>query len=123
MTLIPVTLETIKDLDDGRVAAAFALELKRAVNDCMDRPGDANARNVYLECKLTPVIGDDGQCEGANGEFQIKSKVPTRKSKTYSFGLNKKGFLYFSDESPDNVNQTTIHEMDASGRVRRNGAD
>lgn len=112
MAIVQLTLDTLKDLDDGRVAVAFMHELKRAVLDCMDRPGDKNARTVSLEFKLTPVVADDGQCEGAEGEFAIKSKVPTRKSKTYSFRTTKAGQLSYSEHSPENVDQATIFDKD-----------
>jgi hypothetical protein len=119
VALVQLTLESLKDLDDGRVSAAFVHELKRAVQDCMDRPGDKHARSVSLEFKVTPIVADDGSCEGADGEFDIKSKVPTRKSKTYSFKTNKQGHLSFSSNSPDNVDQTTFEDLDGNGRVRR----
>ena len=120
MPLVPLTLESLNDLDDGRVAVAFMLELKRAVADCMDRPGDKNAREVSLVLKLAPVVADDGQCDSAHGEFQIKSKVPTRKSRVYDFGVNRKGHVYFSDTSPDNLPQTTFDDVDPeTGRVAR----
>lgn len=120
MPLVQLTLESINDLDDGRVAVAFMQELRRAVTDCMDRPGDTTARSVSLEFKIKPVIGDEGQCEGANGEFEIKSKVPTRKSKTYSFGTNTKGHLIYSSNNPTDVGQTTFDDIDPeTGKVRR----
>lgn len=120
MGIVQLSLASLNDLDDGRVAVAFMQELRRAVQDCMDRPGDKNARSINLELKLTPVVGDEGQCDGAMGEFQIKSKVPTRKSKTYSFGTNTKGHLMYSANSPTNIDQTTFDDLDPeTGRVQR----
>lgn len=111
MALLQLDLASLNDLDDGRVAVAFMHELKRAVSDCIDRPGDKNARTVSLELKITPVVdADSGQCEEAHGEFQIKSKVPQRKSKTYSFGIRKGGMLAFNSNSPEQVDQRTIFD-------------
>ena len=117
MPMVEMTLDTLKDLEDGRVSVAFAHELKRAVLDCIDRPGDKNARKVSLEFAISPIIDQDtGQCEGANGEFEIKSKVPTRKSKTYQFNVTKQGQLSYSANNPQNRLQHTIEDMDESGR-------
>lgn len=121
--LVQLSLKSLNDLDNGRVSLAFMQELKRCVDDCMDRPGDKSARTITLELKLEPVIGEGGECEGADGEFSIKSKVPQRRSKTYSFRTNKSGHLAYSSESPENVNQTTIHDIDPdTGRVNRQPA-
>jgi hypothetical protein len=46
MPLTEFNVQSLADLDDGRVSIAFAQELRRAVIDCMDRPGDKNARKV-----------------------------------------------------------------------------
>lgn len=118
--LTELNLHSLNDIDDGRVAVAFMQELRRAVMDCMDRPGDKTSRVVALEFKLTPVVGDEGSCEGAIGEFHIKSKVPTRKSKSYSFGTNRKGHLIYSANSPENIDQTTFDDIDPeTGKIRR----
>lgn len=120
MALVEFNIASLENLDDGRVAVAFAHELRRSVQDCMDRPGDKKPRSVSLEFRLTPVVGDEGQCEGAEGEFEIKSKVPTRKSKTYSFSTNRKGHLIYSSNSPENVDQTTFDDIDPeTGKVKR----
>ena len=124
MALIPLTLDALKDLDNGKVDAAFQRELRHAIADCMDRPGDANARTVGLAAKITPVVDDDGSCSGACVEFTVKSKVPDRKSRPYSFGINKKGHLFFSDESPENVGQYTFSDVNpATGRAERKERD
>ena len=120
MAMVPLTLESLNDLDDGRVSVAFMLELKRAVADCQDRPGDKNARTVTLDLKLTPIVDDDGSCDGAHGEFHIKSKVPQRKSKPYQFEVRKGGHLVYNSNNAENPEQTTLDDLDpATGRVRR----
>lgn len=120
MPIVQMTLDSLNQLDDGRAVIAFQHELKRAVLDCIDRPGDKKPRTVSLEFKLTPIVADDGSCEGAMGEFEIKGKVPTRKTKTYSFQVNKQGHLAYSSTSPTNIDQTTFDDVDQStGRVKR----
>ena len=123
MPFVELNLASLQDLDDGRVSVAFAHEMKRAVQDCIDRPADKTARVVTLELSIKPILAPDSsivEMEGADGEFKIKSKVPTRKSKTYNFRSNKHGQLAFSSESPENADQTTFDDVDPkSGKVKR----
>lgn len=123
MPFIQLTLAALKELDDGRVSVAFDHEIKRAVQDCMSRPGDKKPRTVTLELTLTPITANnDGlvETEGCHGEFAIKSKVPTRKSKTYEFKANKAGHLSYSSNSPEAVDQTTFDDIDQkTGKVDR----
>ena len=111
MSLQQLTLGSLNDLDDGRPAKAFLHELAYAVQDCIDRPGDDKPREVSLVLKLKPVPASENGvviAETCEGEFLIKSKVPVRKTKTYSFRANKKGHLLYSADSPDNVDQQTF---------------
>ncbi len=123
MPFMELNLKSLETLDDGRVAAAFQHELKRAVQDCIDRPADKKPRTVTLELSIKPIVAPDSsiiEMEGADGEFTIKSKVPTRKSKTYNFRSNKHGQLAFSSESPENAEQTTFEDVDPkTGKVKR----
>lgn len=120
MSLIPLSLESLKDLDAGKVSVAWQHELRRLIDDCRDRPGDVNVRELTLSLRLKPVVAQDGDCEGARGVFQVKSKVPMRKTKAYDFGINRKGHCYFSEMSPDAVDQPTFDDVDpATGKVVR----
>lgn len=119
MPMMQLNLENLKDLDDGRVSVAFISELRRVVLDCIDRPGDKNARKVTLEFRVVPQIGEDGQCEGADGDFQIKAVIPQRKSKTYGFNVNKRGDLSFSSTSPEDPDQYTFDDLGPDGKVHR----
>ena len=72
--------------------------------------------------KLTPVIAAKKvNATGCDGEFQIKTKIPARKSKLYSFQTNRKGHLVFSTTNPEDVNQTTLDDIAdvAQGTTRR----
>jgi hypothetical protein len=91
-----------------------------AVRDCIDRPGDKRPRKVTMEFVIVPVVEENGSCEGVTGEFKVKTTIPHRQTKPYSFGLNRQGKLFFSEESPSNVDQTTFADIDPdTGRVRR----
>lgn len=109
--LVELKLESLADLDDGRVSAAYMEEIRRAVADCLDRPGDGNKRTVNLKFEITPVIEErTGDCELVHGEFHIESKVPKRRSKPYGFRVHKNGALSFSKNAPDNPDQHTIFD-------------
>jgi hypothetical protein len=124
MALLQLRLETLKDLDFGRPAVAFEQGLADAVRDCIDRAHDNRARKVTLEMVLIPVIEDDGDCNQVEGEFKIKTVLPHRQTKPYSFGLNRQGRLFFSENAPDNVNQTTFEDVNPdTGRVERGDPD
>lgn len=111
MAVHELTLQALmEDLDSGRIHEAFAAELRRVVLDCDDRPADGKARKVLLQLDVVPVIDDQGNLDSVKGAFQIKSTVPQRRSKVYSFGVREGGKLVFNDLSEDNINQRTIDE-------------
>lgn len=111
MALAQLRLDSLAGLDDGRPSKAWLHELAHVVQDCIDRPGDDTAREVSLTLKLKPIPSNENGvviAETCEGEFYVKSKVPVRKTKTYSFRANKKGHLLYSADSPDNVDQQTL---------------
>lgn len=107
MALQLFTLETLGELDMGKATKAFEHELRRCVQDCIDRPADSNARTVTLQMTLKPVPEGD-VCDTVSGEFEIKGKVPARRTRLYSFGVKKTGGLVFNADSPDDVAQQTL---------------
>lgn len=123
MPLERLTLETLKDLDDGRPAIAFEDAVAQAVNDCTDRPGNTKARTIALELKLRPEPNEEGQCDAVSADMAVKTSLPDRTTKTYSLGLNRKGHLIFSSTSPDNINQATFEDVDPkTGQIARGDA-
>lgn len=118
MGLINLSLETLKDLDFGAAEAAFRQALERAVQDCLDRPGDDRARKILLQMTLKPVKvirGNTIDCDGARGLFQVRCKIPDWETREVDFGVRNNGTLYFSPESPDNHRQGTLLPADAGG--------
>jgi hypothetical protein len=118
MGLLLLDLATLKDLDGGKPAIAFRRAVEDCVKDCADRPTERRSRKVTLELVLTPVPAEDPEFEGsfhadgATGEFKIKSAIPNRQTRPYSFGMDRNGRLFFSTESPANVKQTTFADVD-----------
>lgn len=113
MALKVLTLDTLKDLDFGKAESAFRIALERAVRDCLDRPGDDRQRKVIFQLTLKPVAEIMGQtisCEGAQGAFQVRCKIPDWETQAVDFGVKQNGTLYFSEESPRDHKQTTIFD-------------
>lgn len=109
MALVQLTLESLANFDDGRIQIALNEELKRIVLDCMDRP-DKKPRKLTLTLSCSPVVYD-GDVEGVNVEFEIASKLPTRKSMQYHLNCNRAGMLTFSENNPRDYRQTHIDDL------------
>lgn len=110
MSLHALTLENLENLDLGKASAAFNLQIRRIAEDCLDRPGDGNARKVTLEVVAKPVTNDDGSADRVKLQIQVTSKIPSYRTRVYDLGLRKNGVLVFSEESPENFDQTTMFD-------------
>ena len=107
---ITLTLDTLKEIDSGRISAAFNAELRRIAQDLIDRPADPTARTVVLTVTVKPN-GDSGVCETADLEFRVKSSVPQRRSRSYSVAVQGNGSLVMNPVSPQDVRQRTLDEI------------
>jgi hypothetical protein len=108
MGLKTVSLDSLSELDNGRVAKAAAKHFARAGADCYDRPADPKERVITLEIALSPKTGQDGLCTGISARCKVKSKVPEHVSGTMSFAVGANGALLFNPDSPENVDQSTL---------------
>jgi len=106
MTLEKFTLETVANMDGGRIRTAFEQALKRIEADLKDRPGVKAARKLELVLDLTPVA-DGGELDSVNVKFRIKDNVPKRESKAYNMQAVPGGLL-FNDASPEDVKQKSL---------------
>ena len=110
-----LTYETLPDLEDGRGVAAFNSLLKRAITDCMDRPGEPKTRKVTLQIDLMPVVDADMTCTEVKMQILAKCGLPDYATRVYSTGARKSQsgpMLVFNEDSPMNVNQTTFTDED-----------
>lgn len=114
-----LTLGSLSDLDLGRPQVAFEAELANAVRDCIDRPGDRAARKVTMTMHLTPIVDDDGDCDEVDVTFVFKTSVPNKQTKPYQMAINKQGRLFFSENHPEDLDQSTIDDIGPDGRVVR----
>lgn len=108
--LYELSLDSMKHVAAGKVDAAVTHHLKRAAEDCYDRPGCDSAREVQITIKVKPQIDQDGLCESVNTEYEVSSKVPKHVSAPVNCGLRKGGKMVFNDMSEGDIHQKTIDE-------------
>jgi hypothetical protein len=110
MAIQELSLKNLGDLDNGRISEAFQQKLRSIMVDCFDRPVDKNPRNLEMKIAVKPQCTPSGEFDGVKVEFEIKSKVPVIRSKTFSMDGDRKGHLKFNPDSLDNVDQGTFLE-------------
>jgi hypothetical protein len=116
-----LSLHTIKDIDFGLVAAAFDLEMQRVVKDLQDRPMDGKKRKVAI---IFTIASLDERGDSIGVEAQVKSAIPDRVTRPYEMRTQQDGRIVFNPETPENPEQTTIHdELDRRQRERQQDAD
>lgn len=109
-------LDTMKALDGGITPEIFQDAVRRAVKDCIERPGDKRARIVILQMKIVPVpliTGNTIDCDGAKGTFQCKTKIPDWETREVDFGVQNSGDLLFNPDSPRDHKQMTLLDGEA----------
>lgn len=108
MSYEQLTLASLNDLDSGKAAECFQRLLKRAAEDCMDRPGDESKRTVTLKVLLSPVMDQDGDLSEVRTEIQCEAKFPAYRTKEYSMTVRKGGMVVYNPDSLGNANQKTF---------------
>jgi hypothetical protein len=107
-----LSLDTLKDFDYGKAAAALEHALGIAVRDLIDRPGDTTARKVTLTIALKPLLEQDGDVVNADVGFAVGCSIPKWSTNPKPAAVRKSGHLLFQDMAPDNPDQMTIDEAE-----------
>lgn len=107
MARVELSLESLKNLDYGKVQAEFQKLLEFIIKDCWERPHDAKARKVLLQFEAEPVT-DGHDCTDIRARFKMKASVPDRQTKDYMMGLTKGGHIYFQEDSSDSPDQESL---------------
>lgn len=110
-------LASLVRIDDGRIRTAWEQAMKRARNDCQDRPGVGKPRKVMLVTTLTPVSAADGTIDTVDVQFEIDDSLPKRASQIYNMKSVANGLL-FNEMSPDDVRQGTLDAAAGPREVR-----
>jgi hypothetical protein len=108
MGMQPVTFSQLVQMDGGVMELAVNAALKRAAEDCEDRPGVKRARSITLKLEVLPRLDEDGICDEVLYAFVMNEKLPNRSSKEYTFGLRKNGVMSFNPDALENHNQHTF---------------
>jgi len=103
-------IQDIADLDDGRIALTINNHIKKAVEDCQNRPGVEKNRSVSLSIEIIPAPQEDGLCEEVDVEIISGVKLPKSHSKPMSMGARMNGQLVFNAASPGDVNQGSLDQ-------------
>ena len=107
---VPLDFESLGDLVDGKVAAMFAVHLKRVAADCIDRPGEKEKRVVNLKFEFVPVMNQEGYADVSEAQVSCTSKLPTHRTTPIQLRLNPQGFI-MNKHAPDSVHQHTADEI------------
>ena len=112
MARMELTLETLADFDFGKASVAFQQALRRAVADCLDRPGDKSPRKVTLTTSIIPLVQQDGDVVEAHVDFKIAAAVPPWQTAKRPVQTTRQGQLFFRPDAPDNPSQKTLDEAE-----------
>ena len=120
MALEKFNLQSLVNMDDGRIKEAFEQAMRRCEEDCRDRPAVKEARKVSLVAVVSPVQGEGGDIDSCDVQFQIVDALPKRKSKVYNMRAAKNG-LFYNELSHDNHVQMTVDEFGKGPRIAKGG--
>lgn len=84
MSIQNLTLAHIEEIDGGKVAIAFEVELLHVIKDMLDRPADGRPRKVSLNLELKPQCDDSGTLADVQVAFDLASSVPNRRTNPYN---------------------------------------
>ena len=104
-------IESLAELDDGRLALAFTRHITRLIHDCENRPADEKARTLTINVAIKPTLIEGGYLTDFGVEASIKSKVPDHVTRTINCRVKNGHGGAFNTMSEDNVDQRTIDEL------------
>jgi len=105
-----LTLQSISELDNGRVCIAFNQALRLATLDIVDRPADKSARKIHLIAELRPVLNKDtAVLDVVDTEFIVKKVLPVQRSAPYPMLATGDGQQVFDVGSPLDPRQNTFN--------------
>lgn len=121
MPRVTVGFQNLSDIDGGQIAAEFNDLMKKAVRDCIDRPGLSKARRVTLNVTIEPDdinAASSGRGVGDTVQigFEVTSKIPAMKGKFFQTQIYGNGDIVVNPASPDDVHQRTLDEELGDGR-------
>jgi hypothetical protein len=107
------SLDTIHLLDLGKINEAFKAEIMHVVKDCIDRPLDDKERTVSIVFRVTPNVdtkAGERDCDRVAVACDIKSTIPTRKTRIYDMKVHQNGMLSFHPDLPEEPEGGTLYD-------------
>lgn len=87
MAKTKLTLNTLAELDHGKLAKMVEHEMHRCLDSVRDMPDCQKARELKIVAKFTP---GDGEGLRVDFEFAVGSKIPGQSSRRMQFGLRQR---------------------------------
>ena len=104
-------LQHLHEFDEGRLAALFAHQLKKMVDDCHDRPVIGKSRRVSLHLDLSPECDHTGAVETVRIAYQVQTKIPAHGRGNLPVQAKRNGTLVFSAADAENPGQQGLPGM------------
>lgn len=117
MSLKQLTIDTIGNIDDGRVRLAIDRDLEAICKDVSNRPFDASRRSLTIKIDIIPTPNSDGVLETVEVDVTTTAKVPKRRAQPAKMLIKPNGKLLFNDHSQDDPKQLTLDQHDGGGNV------
>lgn len=112
MAKLPLTLDTLGEVDQGAARLIVDREIARAIEDLDDRGEDGKPRKVVIQLTL------EKQTNGlVEAHVEVQARIPPRRTAA-TVGLVQKqrgkaqSELVFQQWAPDNPEQNTLDIMD-----------
>lgn len=107
---LPLTLQNLEMLDQGKIAVAFNQALRAARMDIQDRPGDPAKRKVVFTVEMEPKLEKEtAQLDLIDHRFHVETKLPKRSTVAYPIQPAGEGDGYFRPESPNDPRQFDLY--------------
>ena len=111
MAIKEFVISDLSDIDNGRIAEALKMKMKRVLDDCRDRPNLDKSRKIKLQVEVTPTADPKTfALDGINLSFRINSTYPNRERIDLNLGCKADGRLFYSEHSPGNFDQKTVFD-------------
>jgi len=77
-----LSLENLKDLDNGMLRSQFDGHVRDAMLNCTDYPSLKGKRKITIDIELEPTADANGAISGIEASYSVKHTTPKAKSRT-----------------------------------------
>lgn len=115
--MVQLCLTNLGKLDTGKIDIAFKREIERVVLDCRDRPDLKKKRQIALIFNFTPEMDETSrECHLTHVGCDIKTSIPTRKTRVYAMHVQGKE-AFFRPDNPVDPTADQLFDKDVLERV------